>query len=503
MPISRRRFVRDTGAALAVVSFADWLERANTPPAPSRIRYGLDTKEGRDNLTIFATAVRRMKDLSGDAVLPFNSWTAQYKLHLYPDNADLFDQGEAADLARLRAAQAAEIDHFYPAAKAELADKRQAADKTWGRCPHGEPDFLPWHRMYLYFFEQTVRKVANAPGFTLPYWGYSEKAQRTIPRSLRVPLVTGLVENPLYHGRNLLLNDLNNPLPIDDSNIENPSPLDRYWHAPTFEDFSKRAEGIPHNRVHVALGTNIYDGFDMFRIGMSPRDPIFWLHHCEMDRIWHSWTVAGGAGPASTAAWLDRPYYFIDADGALVSITGRDVLETSQLDYTYDRAIAKPPTAAGLTLTQAGASTERTVAESTNVRLVGRATDLRLSGSAGPPGLLTTDNIGTRRLLLRLEGVEATRPFTANLDVFLNLPENSSDQQRRDSLVGVIGVFGALRHSADHRQEYQFDATPVVRRLLSLDRWTSPPRVTVLVSGGSLRSAEVTIERVRLVAVGE
>ncbi len=41
-------------------------------------------------------------------------------------------------------------------------------------CQHGWEQFLPWHRLYLYFFEQTLQDYD--PLITLPYWAWSDYA---------------------------------------------------------------------------------------------------------------------------------------------------------------------------------------------------------------------------------------------------------------------------------------------------------------------------------------
>src|SRR5439155_7990035 len=37
-------------------------------------------------------------------------------------------------------------------------------------CQHGWERFLPWHRVYLYEFEQVLQDVC--PGVTMPYWDW-------------------------------------------------------------------------------------------------------------------------------------------------------------------------------------------------------------------------------------------------------------------------------------------------------------------------------------------
>ena len=43
---------------------------------------------------------------------------------------------------------------------------------VWSTCQHGSFFFLPWHRMYLYFFERILRASSGDDYFSLPYWNY-------------------------------------------------------------------------------------------------------------------------------------------------------------------------------------------------------------------------------------------------------------------------------------------------------------------------------------------
>lgn len=42
-----------------------------------------------------------------------------------------------------------------------------------------------------------------------------------------------------------------------------------------------------HNRVHVWVGGEMAPG-------SSPNDPVFWLNHCNIDRIWEGWMAKHG-----------------------------------------------------------------------------------------------------------------------------------------------------------------------------------------------------------------
>lgn len=54
-------------------------------------------------------------------------------------------------------------------------------------CPHGNWWFLPWHRGYLGWFEQTCRELSGDPGFTMPYWDWTQHADSSQPFQPRVP----------------------------------------------------------------------------------------------------------------------------------------------------------------------------------------------------------------------------------------------------------------------------------------------------------------------------
>ena len=71
---------------------------------------------------------------------------------------------------------------------------------TWCKCQHGTSQFLTWHRMYVYYFEQVLRAASGDPNLTLPYWDYETNGQ--IPAVYRNPTYVNAnnqtVANPLY-----------------------------------------------------------------------------------------------------------------------------------------------------------------------------------------------------------------------------------------------------------------------------------------------------------------
>jgi len=235
------------------------------------------------------------------------------------------------------------------------------AGAPWRQCQHASWYFLPWHRMYVYYFERIVRAaVASAGGpadFALPYWNYDAGGtSSSLPPPFREPTLPDGSANPLSlaapqraagvaGGAGLTRTSSRLAMAlttfIGDSSVGFGGP--RKTKSAAFDGVFGGLESLPHNTVHVQIG------------GTSPRpphcgealmtqpacaalDPIFWLHHCNIDRLWNHWLAQGGgrANP-NESAWLDESWTFADETGALVGVTVAQVLSgATQLNYEYD-----------------------------------------------------------------------------------------------------------------------------------------------------------------------
>jgi hypothetical protein len=97
--------------------------------------------------------------------------------------------------------------------------------------------------------------------------------------------------------------------------------------------FSSLLEAQPHNTVHVKVG-----GW-MLGPNTAAQDPIFWLHHANIDRLWERWLDRGEgrANPVTNRVWMDTEFALFDEDGDRVEMSAREIIQTaSQLDYVYD-----------------------------------------------------------------------------------------------------------------------------------------------------------------------
>jgi tyrosinase len=143
------------------------------------------------------------------------------------------------------------------------------------RCTHGVPYFLGWHRGYLYHFEQRLRQVSGDSGLVLPYWDYYANAN--LPAEFTDPSP----DNPLYVSRaNTNVRPALSLSPFSAS-LTN-------FQTGTSQAFEPSVEAAPHNNFHNLIGGIMADM-------QAPVDPIFWLHHCNIDRLWVAWYAAGAS----------------------------------------------------------------------------------------------------------------------------------------------------------------------------------------------------------------
>ncbi len=166
--------------------------------------------------------------------------------------------------------------------------------------------FLAWHRRYLVAFERELQRVdailrpGNSVKLGVPYWrwqdGFPEWLNDFLPQGIPP---TG-IQPPARDnaGPPDLPNDSDVDILLNKFSIQQPGlPGENDYTKFTFalEGAGKRPDGskLPaHDQVHAWVG-----GI-MGIIRKSPADPIFWLHHSQIDRLWESWRMTHPAvGP--------------------------------------------------------------------------------------------------------------------------------------------------------------------------------------------------------------
>jgi N-acetylneuraminic acid mutarotase len=329
-----------TGAASIVkVSFP-----ATSAAAPEggvkklHTRYNVNSPEGQVMLAKYAQAVEIMRTLPAYDKHSWNWWWYTHWVKGFP--AALWDLSEK---------KKAEVIATLP------EEYRADAEAVWNGCqahPYDPSDpehyqqwfFLPWHRLMLYQFEGVIREVLHDEDFTLPYWN----PVTGNPDDLILPAVFRVPGSPLYNGTRWFW--VNGGERIDTLYRDWIS-LDAlnekfYIDAPNGSlGFNPRLDQNPHFFTHFALGG------DMAEFSTVGGDPVFYLHHANIDRLWESWNRLGNTNPTDPK-YLDRKFAYGDRSGKRVDLTVSSSGRTAQLDYEYD-SYEKAPQPKGLTPEQA------------------------------------------------------------------------------------------------------------------------------------------------------
>ncbi len=193
--------------------------------------------------------------------------------------------------------------------------------------------FLPWHRAYLLSWEHVARDQ-NAEAIP-PWWDWSSgpSHQTGIPEAYAQEQVDNQ-PNPLFSGPAPDMPGLpahrTRRFPGDPAELPDAQAVEDLLNLSTFEDFSLQMEDL-HDQVHGWVGgvdpNDPSRGGDMGVIATSAFDPIFWAHHCMIDRIWYLWQLRHGATniPPSYRGLPLGPF----------SLTVDDVLDIHNLGYDY------------------------------------------------------------------------------------------------------------------------------------------------------------------------
>jgi len=504
--ISRRTVVRAGAIAAASTPFFGFERFARAQPAAKVIRHDVVTAEGQNMLKIYASAVGKMMATTTSAPGDPRSWLFQWYTHAVPT-----DRRKASEIKRI---------YTKPS-----DPNRALATAMWDTCEAHHPSskgpnfFLPWHRLYVGFFEQIIRNVSDAPEFTLPYWNYtdSDPNNRSLPKQFR--LANDAVWGPLFRPNRR--SAVNQGTPVDEA-PGSPMTLDAmkssvYDDSGSDAGFCQNVDNDPHGVLH----GNVGNSRGMGQVPWAANDPIFWLHHCNIDRIWASWAKAGGKN-LDDATFKNTMYRFVDGSGNGVQGKVSDILELQDLDYEYDHYLDRPPGSAPFLAPSARMSlavhaVSRQI--SGPVRLGASATSVALATQpVARLNLPSGDNTlaahvqaeaPDRVYYLRLNDVRASAAPDAGYEVYLGHTGEAAPSRSDPSFVGTISFFGLASHeaNADHPaattskpRNFSFLVTNVVKQLHQAGRLTEEPKVTLVPTEAPSEGSAPTIGSVSLVS---
>src|SRR5262245_30625657 len=199
---------------------------------------------------------------------------------------------------------------------------------NFGHGGLGAYGFLSWHRYSLYRFEQQLQSYV--PGVILPYWDWTDPAGTIVAEDFLGPNGDPLLNNevqlgyfaadapgtganttavPVWWPGTLTGFHLHAAFGMWEGplrrNILPPAGLPSaatirsaldMGTLPAFQNACESASGAapaqgPHNSLHGGFG----GGGHMGSVAVSPFDPMFYLHHCNVDRLWAMWQMDGHA----------------------------------------------------------------------------------------------------------------------------------------------------------------------------------------------------------------
>lgn len=153
-------------------------------------------------------------------------------------------------------------------------------------CLHHSFPFNPWHRVYIKQFEDQLRSIPGCEEVTLPYWDFTTPLPAFLgePPLASYSLPQQLVGHPFpyttqrYPAATITQNMVDNGVLKDVATSLNQSLWGDY-NIGGYQDYSIQA----HDGGHDATGPTMADQ------DVSAFDPVFWLYHCNIDRLWLSW----------------------------------------------------------------------------------------------------------------------------------------------------------------------------------------------------------------------
>ncbi|MBV9067901.1 MAG: tyrosinase family protein [Acidobacteria bacterium] len=481
MPFSRRTFVRGAAA----IPFAVWLEQQAWAQTVS-IRYDATSANGQAMLKIYAGAVKKMMDAAQIKEGNPHSWVFQWYTHFVRR-----DRTKAGELARI-----------YPNLTPPNDVWKALATEVWNTCQshmgQNENYFLPWHRMVVFYFEEIIRNVSGVPSFTLPYWNYTVKGplHGVIPPEFRKKgdATFGSLyidkRNPGVNNGDSISKGFN-PDPI---NLDSFKQCNYQGNGSGVLGFCRDIDANLHGQVHVRTGNQV----NMGDVPWAAGDPIFWLHHCQIDRLWASWNAAGHTNPSDNP-FLIKTFTFADGKGNKVIAKIGDVLNIANMKYRYDSLETVPKCSIGVPTANAAAP-RRLVEKKSPIPLGPGPVRQKLEAPPSPTASVPLgDRIAklapNKKLFLVVRNLQASAQPGVTFNLFLELPAATGDAAH---FVGSIHFFDAAMNMPSDKY-FSFDITDVAKRLKAQGKLATNAELTIAPAGTPAANAKPVIGDVSIV----
>lgn len=221
--------------------------------------------------------------------------------------------------------------------------------------------FFPWHRMMIYFHERILGSLIGDDTFALPFWAWD------IPDGMTIPDFYVDKSSPFFHSQRDFSHFPPRVADLDYSTDDNDPRFDgkeqtetnlafmynrmvsgakktELFMGCTYKAGDKNCdspgtiESAPHNTLHTWIGSGLNPGReDMGKFYSAAKDPVFYAHHSNIDRLWEVWRdINDRKLDIDDSDWLNSFFLFYDENLNLVKIKVKDVLDITKLGYSYE-----------------------------------------------------------------------------------------------------------------------------------------------------------------------
>ncbi|CAL9158532.1 polyphenol oxidase, chloroplastic-like [Musa acuminata AAA Group] len=337
--------------------------------------------------------------------------------------------------------------------------------------------FFPWHRFYLYFHERILGKLIGDDTFALPFWNWDA------PGGMKLPSIYADPSSSLYdkfrdpkHQPPVIVDlDYNGTDPSStdaeqiDQNLKimyrqvisnGKTPLlflgSAYRAGDNPNPGAGSLENIPHGPVHGWTGDRSQPNLeDMGNFYSAGRDPIFFAHHSNVDRMWYLWKKLGGKHQDfNDKDWLNTTFLFYDENADLVRVTLKDCLEPEWLRYDYQDVeipwLKTRPTPKALKAQKTAAKTLKATAETPFPVTLQSAVSTTVKR---PKVSRSGKEKEEEEEVLIVEGIEFDRDYFIKFDVFVNATEGEGITPGASEFAGsFVNVPHKHKHSKKEKK---------------------------------------------------
>ncbi|KAL2496604.1 Polyphenol oxidase II [Forsythia ovata] len=327
--------------------------------------------------------------------------------------------------------------------------------------------FFPFHRWYLYFYERILGKLIGDPTFSLPFWNWDNPKGMTIPPMFVDPksalydekrnqenLPPAVIDLGLTGSKDPLQVVSNNLTVMYSEMIRGNQTAEDFMGSPYREGTSPNpgpgaSERGSHTSVHAWVGDPRQpSGEDLGNFYSAGRDPLFYCHHANVDRMWTLWQyfLPSNKVPDKKITdpdFLNASFVFYDENAQLVRVSVRDSLDNLRMGYDFERIDLpwldyRPPAQAARTKVMKASSSDAPKAESVFPVVVDRI--IRV--------IVPKTKKGKADELLVLENIELDTTKLLKVDVFVN---DEDDNQFELNKASYVGTYAQLPHKTKNK----------------------------------------------------